>query len=196
MKGEEEQVGRAVQALDRPLYNRFQAVDVGGVVVVGRHGAQGGHAAAAVEEEAAAPTKGGAVNAVVHRARGGTGELGEHRKEQNPVHTFPRKGLHRRVDAGVAVAHTENDAVAIAQPILQPPFLAARVNKEGGSLRRPDALVQTGRAPGPSGEDHQVEDGQPFQRVEVDDPGIGEELPQIGTEGGRGRRLRRAQLGD
>ena len=49
---------------------------------------------------------------------------------------------------------------------------------------------------GPAGEDKEVENGIPPERVEVDDARVGEKLAQIGPQGAGSGRLRRAELGD
>lgn len=95
---------------------------------------------------------------------------------------------------GVAVAHAQDDLVALAQAGLERPRQRLAVQQQRRALGGPDLLVGVRAAGGPGAQDDAVQQQPAGRRVHVEHARVGQELRQVAPHGGHVGRVGGAEV--
>jgi hypothetical protein len=162
-----------------------ECADEGGVVVEGldrrergRHPQPGGHAPRLLERRAGRRRR-------VLRVEG---------KEHDAVRAAVPQSSHRRLDGWVLIAHPQLDGPVVSQTLLHEAREVLAMKEQRRAAIGPDLAVGLGALGRSQGQDDQVEQQRPTNGVDVEDPRVGEELPQIAAHLGSAWRIRRPEI--
>ena len=172
MIGEHQQIRLAV-GRERALYRRFQRGDIGrmfGVVadkVDIRQGARGFE---------------GAVEPIPDRRHRGAGELRVERQHDQARDALRHQAVHRALQAGVAVAHSQRHRHIDARR--QRLALLLAIDHQRRAPLHPDGGVELRHARRAKRQNDAIEDRPPEPARRIDDAGIAEKLFQIALYSG------------
>ena len=181
-------------AVDLPVLLQCggEGLDVGGRRLEGADGAQLGLVAGGQDEA------GGLIDDGAGR---GCGVLRVERDEGDPAAAGLHELTHDAAQGRLPVAHGDTHLDRFAELVLEQLALALAVVHERGAgaagllAGAPDGGVRRRRCARAHPQDDAFQDGSPQEGVRLNDPAVGEELPQEGPDGlGRGGRWR-AEVG-
>ena len=160
-------------------------VEVGGVVVVGRHDAQGRDA----------PLFHQRLKQRVHRPGRGRGRvLRVHRQDDQPFDALRDHAMHHRRHGRLTDLHSERDR-RLRAAVFAAPRPGGGCNGAAASrFRDPRCAGTWRRTSRPKRQDEQVEDEPPLPARQVDDARVAEELAKVATKGRRRRGVGGADL--